>query len=140
MQELSARKFHDIPNKSGLCTSNSNALEYPMEQIKDLVRGCGRVDIELGHDVEIVFVISAPVGDRGIDSHRSLRAETRDTIAERTSGAPRCRYRSAPRVCLARGPRKREYSCRLGIHLENPDLIFGQLSSRMLGYKVVPYP
>jgi hypothetical protein len=28
MQELSARKFHDVPNESGLCTSNSNA--YPL--------------------------------------------------------------------------------------------------------------
>jgi len=28
---------------------------------------------------------------------------------------------SAPRVCLARRPGKREHWCRFGIHLENPN-------------------
>jgi hypothetical protein len=43
------------------------------------------------------------------------------------------------RLSCKRAEKARIYSCRLGIHLETPGLIFGQLSSRMSGHEVVPY-
>ena len=43
------------------------------------------------------------------------------------------------RLSCKRAEKARIYSCRLGIHLEAPGLIFGQLSSRMSGHEVVPY-
>jgi len=47
-------------------------------------------------------------------------------------GLPEVLVGSAPRVCLARGPGKREHRCRFGIHLENLGLSPAAPSSFLL--------
>src|SRR5262249_5961687 len=42
-----------------------------------------------------------------------------DQTLDQAFGLPEVLVAVTPRVCLARGPGKREHSCRFGIHLEN---------------------